>query len=86
MAQLLIIRGVPAKVNFAPSILYAGQYVSWSTLPVAAELEPGDYEIPEDQRDNLDWFYSVGFRFDKFGRLHVGQIMTANEPETVTVI
>lgn len=62
------------------------KYVSWCWISADELIEPGTYNIPEDQRDNLEWFYDNNFRLDKFGRLHIQQAMTLYEPESITII
>lgn len=82
---IVIIRGFPMAVNYQPYISFGYQSISYCTLPIEASIGPGEYAIPEDQRTNLDWFYDNDFRFNQYGRNHVGALMADEEPDTVLV-
>jgi hypothetical protein len=81
-----IIRGEPLKINYFPYIYFDNAQITYSTAPIDTIIEPGIYSIPADQRDNLNWFYDNNFRFNAYGRLHAGRMMSDNEPDTVVVI
>lgn len=94
---IYIVQGLPAVNNYQPEIYFIPpetdegfqpptQYVTWITLSISDALEPGYYDIPEDQQDNLDWFYDNNFRTDRFGRRHLTYIMEDNNPTQVLVI
>lgn len=72
-------------VNFQPQIFFGPKVISYCTLPIEDSILPGVYDIPEDQRSNLDWFYDNDFRFNAYGRLHVGRLMEEEEPDTVWI-
>jgi len=82
---ILILRGSPLTVNYQPYIFFGAEVISYCTLPIADSIEPGTYDIPVGQQTNLDWFYDNFFRFNKYGRLHVGQLMELNEPDQVVI-
>lgn len=82
---ILIMRGFPMKLTYQPYIFYGSRSISYCTIPIDGAIEPGVYEIPVDQRDNLEWFYDNLFRFNAYGRKHVGEMMAAIEPDTVWV-
>lgn len=94
--KILIINGLVAKVNYQPHIYFVPdpnedgsqpptQFISWVTISAEDVLDPGTYTIPEDQRDNLDWFNDNNFRTVKFCRRHLTYCMQDNLPETVLV-
>jgi len=62
------------------------KYISWLWISIDEVIEPGIYEIPEGQRDNLEWFSDNNFRLDEFGRRNIGYKMQDYEPVQVTVI
>lgn len=61
-------------------------YISWLWISIDEVITTGIYEIPEGQRDNLDWFYENKFRLDKYGRRHIQYTMTDTEPDEITVV
>lgn len=95
--SLKIIIGELGTTNYQPNIYVLPvdpdddsplptKFVSWCWISEDEVLEPGIYEIPEGQRDNLTWFYEKNFRLDSYGRRHVLYAMIDNLPESVTVI
>lgn len=80
---ILILRGFPLTVNYQPYIFFGADVISYCTLPIEDSLPPGVYDIPEEQRSNLDWFYDNDFRFNAYGRKHVGKLMEEFEPDQV---
>lgn len=94
---LKIILGEVGTTNYQPNV-YAlpvdpettdplpTKFISWLWISADQVIEPGIHEIPEDQRDNLQWFYDNNFRLDEFGRRHVQYAMEQYNPVSVTVI
>lgn len=91
-----IVLGQPAKTNYQPQVYFIPpvnnmgfqpptQYISWITISISDVLEPGYYNIPEDQRTDLTWFNDNNFRTDKFCRRHLGYVMEDNEPTQVLI-
>lgn len=84
--MITIIRGRAMKTNYLPWVYFNEQQVSYCTLTVIDAIAPGIYTIPEDQRTTLQWFSDNGFRMNKYGRLHIGRMMSDNEPDAVTIL
>lgn len=94
---LKIILGEIGTTNYQPNIFalptdpdddstLPTQFISWCWISADEAIEPGIYDIPEEQRTDLSWFYDNNFRFDNFGRRHIQNCMTDFSPVSVTVI
>lgn len=92
-----MILGQVGKTNYQPQLFLMpwnnedevylpSQFVSWCWISADQLIEPGEYEIPEDQQDNLEWFYDNNFRLDKFGRRHIKYAMQDWVPTKIQVI
>jgi len=83
--------GAKCQIYFVPPPTEDGdqpptENISYCTTSITTALTPGLYDIPPDQQDNLQWFVDNDFRLDRYGRLHVGYMMTDNNPDQVQVI
>ncbi len=73
-------------VNYQPYIYFGSQSITYSSVEITLMLDPGIYIIPSDQQDNLDWFYDNNFKFNAYGRKHLGTLMTDEMPSVVVVL
>lgn len=95
--KIYIVTGQKAITNYQPEIYFIPPltdegfkqptvYVSWITISISDYIEPGTYDIPEDQQNNLDWFTENNYRTDKYCRRHLGYIMADNSPTQVLIV
>lgn len=86
MASFIIQRSSETPKNYFGYVLNSQQNVSWITQRVSGAIDPGTHSIPEDQRNNLQWFYDNGFDIDAFGRRHILRMMIELTPDSVILI
>lgn len=83
---ITVIRSEPMIVNYQFQVIFGNKSISYCSAEIPLAIELGSYEIPEDQRDNLDWWYDNNFKLNAYGRFHIGRLMEEEEPDTVIVV
>lgn len=83
---ITIIRSEPMVVNYQFQVIFDNKSISYCSAEIPLAIELGSYEIPEDQRDNLNWWYDNNFKFNAYGRLYIGRLMEEEEPGAVIVV
>lgn len=95
--KLKLILGAPLTTNYQGQLYMlpfdeeteeygTDVYISWIWISIDQVIAAGTYSIPEEQRDNLNWFYDNNFRLDKYGRRHIGYTMLDYVPDEITVL
>lgn len=83
---ITIITGDPMVINYQPLIFFGNAFITYSSVEIPLIVTPGTYSIPPLQQDNLNWFYDNDFKFNAYGRKHLGALMADTMPDSIVVL